>query len=246
LGWKTGDHARLSFAFHCAEHNGVRLTGSPHRRQALSFDEGWFPKTALGIPWRTVEKRKRVALRFGGCRFLVVDVASLFEISGRLLGVLQWAVVFLCLFFGLLGTVLPVLPGTALILFGVCFHEWFVAPPQEKLGWGMLLGFASLVAVSYVADFFLVAAGARRFGASKYGPLGAVGGLLVGACFGGLPGILLGPPCGVVMVELLAGKKFFDALVASWGTMVGTVTASVVRAGIGLAMVAWFVIAICH
>jgi hypothetical protein len=100
-----------------------------------------------------------------------------------------------------------------------------------------------LVVASYLVDFFLVAAGARHFGASKYGPLGAIGGLIVGL-FLGLPGILLGPPCGVVVVELISGKDFPAALRASWGTVVGSVSAGFVRAGIGLAMVVWFVWAV--
>ena len=184
-------------------------------------------------------------------RFFVIQftlmfpvVGTLWEAGAQIGGILQWGIVIFCLFCGLLGTVLPVLPGTALILLGVCYHEWFVASPGSRLGGWALWGFVALVGVSYLADFFLVAVGARRFGASKYGPLGAVFGLVAGLVVGGLPGILLGPPCGVVAVELIAGKNVSQALVASWGTMVGTVTASVVRAGIGLAMVVWFVWAI--
>jgi uncharacterized protein YqgC (DUF456 family) len=154
-----------------------------------------------------------------------------------------WGVVVVCMLAGLLGTFLPILPGTALILAGACVYEWFLAGPQAHLGWGMLLGLVALVAASYLVDFFFVAAGARRFGASKYGPLGAIGGLVVGF-FLGLPGILLGPPCGVVAVEMLTGKKLPAALRASWGTIVGSLTAGVARVTIAVAMVAWFVWAV--
>jgi uncharacterized protein YqgC (DUF456 family) len=147
------------------------------------------------------------------------------------------------MFAGLLGTVLPMLPGTALILAGACVYEWFLAGPDTHLGWGMLLGLGGLVAASYLVDFFFVAAGARRFGASKYGPLGAIGGLAVGF-FWGLPGILLGPPSGVVAVEMLSGKDFPAALRASWGTLVGSFAAGVARVVIGAVMVAWFVWAV--
>jgi uncharacterized protein YqgC (DUF456 family) len=154
-----------------------------------------------------------------------------------------WGVVAVCMLAGLLGTVLPILPGTALILAGACVYEWFLAGPDAHLGWGMLLGLVALVAASYLVDFFFVAAGARRFGASKYGPLGAVGGLMVGF-FLGLPGILLGPPCGVVAVEMLTGKALPAALRASWGTIVGSLTAGVARVAIAAAMVGWFVWAV--
>lgn len=156
---------------------------------------------------------------------------------------LWWAVVGLCMLAGLLGTVLPVLPGTALILVGACVYEWAIAEPGSRLGWGLIAGFVVLVALSYLADFFFVAAGARRFGASKYGPLGAIGGLLVGFFFG-LPGILFGPPCGVVAVEMLGGKNLQEALRASWGTIVGSLTAGFARAGIGFGMILWFVWAV--
>jgi hypothetical protein len=154
--------------------------------------------------------------------------------------VMGWTAVVVFMGAGLLGTVLPVLPGTALILLGACIYEWFLAGSGVRLGWGVLSGLTALVAASYFVDFFFVAAGARRFGASRYGPLGAVVGLVVGV-FLGLPGILLGPPCGVVAVEMLSGKDLPSALKASWGTIVGSLTAGVARAAIGLGMVLWFV-----
>lgn len=154
-----------------------------------------------------------------------------------------WGLVALCMVVGLLGTVLPILPGTALILAGACVYDWCLAGPDARLGWGMLLGLVAMVAASYLVDFFFVAAGARRFGASRYGPLGAIGGLVVGFFLGPV-GILLGPPCGVVAVEMVTGKAFPAALRASWGTIVGSLTAGLARVSIAAAMVAWFVWAV--
>ena len=154
-----------------------------------------------------------------------------------------WVLVCLIMVAGLVGTILPLLPGTGLILGGVLLYEWLLATPETHLGAATLIGMGGLVALSYLIDFVTMLFGANRFGASKLGIYGAVAGLLVGLFFS-LPGLLLGPPLGVIFGELAAGKSLLEALRVCWGTVLGGAAGMLGRFLIGLGMVVWFVLAL--
>ncbi|MFN9960529.1 MAG: DUF456 domain-containing protein, partial [bacterium] len=104
---------------------------------------------------------------------------------------LYWFLVGSLMFVGLAGTILPLLPGTGLILSGVLLYEWLLATPETHLGAATLIGMGGLVVVSYLIDFVTMLMGSNRFGASKLGIYGAMIGLFVGIFFS-LPGLLLG------------------------------------------------------
>ena len=68
---------------------------------------------------------------------------------------------------GLVGSVLPWLPGPVLILAGALL--WAFATDFETLGWGRLAILAGLTAVSAVLGFLAAALGARRYGGEPVG-----------------------------------------------------------------------------
>lgn len=140
---------------------------------------------------------------------------------------------------GIIGTVVPVLPGTTIILIAALIHR-FVLGPTRSLGWSALIGLIVLAFVSYALDAAAGYLGAKKFGATKWGVLGGIGGGLLGIFFG-LPGIFLGPVIGAFAGELLSGKALVKAGRAGWGTVVGMIAGSFARIVIGLAMVAIFV-----
>jgi hypothetical protein len=156
---------------------------------------------------------------------------------------LYWFLVGSLMFVGLAGTILPLLPGTGLILSGVLLYEWLLATPETHLGAATLIGMGGLVVVSYLIDFVTMLMGANRFGASKLGIYGAMIGLFVGIFFS-LPGLLLGPPLGVISGELAAGKRLPEALRACWGTVLGGAAGMFGRFAVGLGMVVWFAVAV--
>ena len=157
-----------------------------------------------------------------------------------------WLLIALLILAGFLGSFLPILPGTPLILVGVFLYNFceqrLLMHPERALSAGSLWGFVGLVVLAHLVDFAASLVGANRYGASRSGVLGGVIGLVVGVFFS-LPGLLLGPPVGVVAGELLAGKAMPIALRAAWGTLVGTAAGTVARVSIALIMVVWFVVA---
>jgi uncharacterized protein YqgC (DUF456 family) len=157
------------------------------------------------------------------------------------LSLLWWILVVALMLLGLVGTVVPLLPGAALILGAAFLYEWVLAEPGHTLGWVTLTGLAVLTVLSYVVDLVSAVWGAQKFGASRSGMIGGLVGLIVGLFFN-LPGLILGPPLGVIAGELVAGQEFPVAVRVAWGTVVGTAAGMAVRLGIATVMVVWFLV----
>jgi uncharacterized protein YqgC (DUF456 family) len=113
---------------------------------------------------------------------------------------------------GLLGSVLPGIPGVPLIFVSALVYAYFT--DFAVVGAGVLVLLGIFAALAVVADLLGTVYGARRFGASGYGTIGgAVGGLLgtllgalvfgVGAIFG----LILGSVAGVFAGEYLKRNR---------------------------------------
>lgn len=152
-----------------------------------------------------------------------------------------WSATLVLMAVGLIGTVLPVVPGTTLILAAAILHRIMLGP-EKSLGWASLGLLVLLTLVSYAVDFIGSWMGARRFGATRWGGFGAVAGGIVGIFFG-LPGLLAGPVLGALAGEIFSGMKLIDAGRASWGALLGNLAAMAGKLGIALAMVSWFLVA---
>jgi uncharacterized protein YqgC (DUF456 family) len=141
---------------------------------------------------------------------------------------------------GLAGVVVPLLPGTTLILFAAILHKLLV--PAE-FSW-VVIGLVALFwAISVVADLAGVILGTRWFGGSKWGMAGASGGALVGV-FISVPALLVGTILGAVVAEkLLAKQEDRVALKAGLGAATGFVISTVARLGCALAMIGLFLVA---
>src|SRR5215467_4121221 len=90
-----------------------------------------------------------------------------------------WSVTLVLMAIGLLGTVLPVLPGPALI-FGAAVVHRLMLGPEKGLGWPGLLVLFVLCLTTIAIDFLGGCFGARKFGATRWGTWGAIAGALIG------------------------------------------------------------------
>ncbi len=152
-----------------------------------------------------------------------------------------WGAALVLMAVGLIGTVLPIFPGTTIILAAAVLHRIMMGP-DKSLGWASIAVLVLLVLLSYAIEFAGSWFGARRFGATRWGTLGALAGAIVGIFFG-LPGLLLGPVAGALAGELIAGMKLIDAGRAGWGALLGNLAATLGKLLIALAMVSWFLLA---
>src|SRR6266436_5230136 len=125
---------------------------------------------------------------------------------------------------GLVGALVPALPGIPLIFGGICLIAG--VDRYQHLGLWWLLGIAGIGAVGLTLDLLAGALGAKRVGANKQAVWGALAGTVVGLFFG-LPGVLLGPFLGAVWGELTAGKSVLRSTqvgVSAWfGLIFGTI-----------------------
>jgi uncharacterized protein YqgC (DUF456 family) len=151
---------------------------------------------------------------------------------------LWWTLTILLMLAGLAGTVVPLLPGTVLILSGAVLHLLTLGP-EKSVGWWTIGALTVLMLISQTLDIVSGAIGAKYFGATRWGAIGGILGALVGIFFG-LVGIFVGPLVGALLGELLGGKKVLPAGKSGLGTVLGTAAGIAVKISLGLLMIAWF------
>lgn len=145
----------------------------------------------------------------------------------------------LIMFLGIAGTILPILPGTVLILLGALFYA--VVEGFQAVGWPTLLVLTTLAAVATTADIWVGGLGARAGGASGWSIVAGMVGGLVGLLFFNLPGAVVGTILGVLIGEMIRVRDWRQALKAGGGWAAGWLLSVVVQLSLGLVMVAIFI-----
>lgn len=168
--------------------------------------------------------------------------------------ILYWAIVAM-MAIGAIGELIPGMPGASLVLAGIVI--WAAATGFAGIGWSIIVVFAILVlsaAVEFAATFW----GARRFGASRAGQIGAFVGLILGIVgllpalpLGGpIVGILFGPFIGAFVGELFFRSKRLEAegsrvqvaFKASLGTVLGSFIGNLIDGSLAVLAVIVFVV----
>jgi uncharacterized protein YqgC (DUF456 family) len=153
---------------------------------------------------------------------------------------LFWALAVGLVLVGIAGTVLPGLPGAVLVFAGLALAAWIDG--FARVGWGTLAALAILTAAAYALDFAATALGARHFGTSWWGVLGAVVGTLGGLFFAPV-GLVVGPFLGAFLAELIARRDVRQAGRAGLGAWLGLLLGTAGRLALVLAMVGLFAVA---
>jgi uncharacterized protein YqgC (DUF456 family) len=138
---------------------------------------------------------------------------------------------------GLVGAIVPALPGIPLIFGGI----WLIAGVDgyHHLGLWWLLGIAVIGTIGLTVDLLAGALGAKRVGASKQAVWGALVGTVIGLFFG-LPGVLLGPFVGAVLGELASGNSVLRSTHVGVSAWFGLLFGTIIKLVASLMMVALF------
>ena len=138
---------------------------------------------------------------------------------------------------GLVGAIVPTLPGIPLIFGGI----WLIAGVDgyRHVGLWWLLGIAVVGATGLTLDLLAGALGAKRVGASKQAVWGALAGTVIGLLFG-LPGLLLGPFVGAVLGEFAAGNSVLRSTQVGVSAWLGLIFGTIVKLVSSLMMVVLF------
>jgi hypothetical protein len=155
--------------------------------------------------------------------------------------IFAWSLAILLMVMGLIGSVVPLVPGTTLILLGALLQKWLL---PDTLTWLVVGWIAAFWLLSVMADIGCTIVGTKLFGGSKWGMAGATGGAVVGM-FLSIPALLLGTILGAVLAEKCLAKRTGEqALRAGAGAAVGFVLSIFARLSCALVMVALYVVAV--
>jgi len=155
------------------------------------------------------------------------------------LSILLWIGALICVVLGVVGILLPALPGVPLVFGGMVLGAW--ADSFQRVGaFGLIVG-AVLMIVSFVVDWLAGVLGVQKLGASKLAMLGSFLGGIVGLFFN-VPGILLGPFIGAVIGEYLSVRNLRQAGKVGLGTFLGMVIGAALKIALIVAMLGVFVL----
>jgi uncharacterized protein YqgC (DUF456 family) len=105
----------------------------------------------------------------------------------------------ICLLVGIVGCILPILPGVPLAYGGLVLLH---LTDKVEFSWQFLTIWGIITIVVQVLDYFIPAWGTKKFGGSKWGVWGSTIGVFIGLVMGPI-GIVIGPFIGAVIGELL-------------------------------------------
>jgi uncharacterized protein YqgC (DUF456 family) len=152
-----------------------------------------------------------------------------------------WVLSILLIVAGLAGTVLPALPGTALVLAGIALAAWI--DDFTRIGGLTLTLVAVLAALAWVLDVVAGLLGAQRVGASREALIGAALGTVVGL-FMGLVGVLFMPLVGAAIGEYVARRDHAQALKVGTATWLGMMLGMIAKVVLAFMMVGLFLVAL--
>ena len=132
---------------------------------------------------------------------------------------------FLCMAVGIIGCIIPGLPGVPVAYVGL-----WIAQATEKVdfSWQMLLVWGIVTVAVSVLDYVVPAWGTKKFGGTRYGVWGSTIGVFAGLFFGAA-GVIIGPLAGAVLGELVGGKEIAEALKAGWGSFIGLLFGTILK-----------------
>lgn len=152
-----------------------------------------------------------------------------------------WIAVVLLIAAGVAGSVLPALPGTALVLAGIVLGAWL--DDFTRVKWWVVVIIAVLAIIAWVTDYFATVLGARKAGASKLAIIGAALGTVAGI-FMGLVGVLFMPFVGAAVGEYLAQKDTRQAAKVGLATWLGLLVGTIVKLVLVFMMIGIFVVSL--
>jgi len=141
----------------------------------------------------------------------------------------------ICLILGILGSILPALPGPPLSYAGLILLHF---TDRVQFTTTQLIIWFVLVILTIVADYILPVLGVKKWNGSKWGNVGCIIGIIAGLFIFPPWGIIIGPFAGAVLGELLFAKKnTTEALKAGFGAFIGFILGTALK----LSVCGWFV-----
>lgn len=145
----------------------------------------------------------------------------------------------ICLLLGLIGCIAPAIPGPPLSFLALILLE--IATDGQAFTTSQLIFWGIVTIIVSVIDYVIPIVGAKKFGATKFGIVGSIIGMVIGIIFFPPLGMLIGAFVGAVAGEFFTGKQSPDAFKAGWGVFVGTMLGIGIKLATSIVMSFYFI-----
>jgi uncharacterized protein len=141
------------------------------------------------------------------------------------------------LILGFIGCFLPVLPGPPLAYISLLLLQ---IGPEKPFSTKFLLITVFIVVLVTVLDYVVPAIGAKRWGGSRYGMVGAFAGVIVGLFVFPPIGFLIFPLLGAIVGELIKGADMRIAFKSAIGTFAGLLFGTIIKLSVTVYIAFYF------
>lgn len=145
---------------------------------------------------------------------------------------------------GLLGAILPFLPGPTLVWLGALYYSW--RTNWVEISPWTLLALLVVALLASTADLWMSYLGSRQGGAHWMSSLAGLVAGLVGLFLFSLPGMLIGAVAAILAVEYHQHGSWTQAWQAGKGYLAGYLVSLLVQLGAGIVMIVWFLLALWY
>ncbi len=126
---------------------------------------------------------------------------------------------FILMLVGMIGSVLPVLPGTPISWIGIIVLH---LAPSVPFNWTIVIITGVIAIAIYILDYIIPSIGTKKFGGSRAGAIGTFVVLIVGILAPIPFGILIGPFVGALIGEMAFNQtEGGKAVKAAFGSFLG-------------------------
>ncbi len=128
---------------------------------------------------------------------------------------------------GIIGAILPVLPGLPLSFLGILLFKF---SDRCEYGWTTVLVLGLITGVALLLDYIIPVIGNKKFGGSRYGAAGCLIGMVMGLLFFPPLGMIIGAFVGAVIFEMLFdAKELKPSLKAGLGVFIGFISSTFIN-----------------
>ncbi|MFO1426084.1 MAG: DUF456 family protein [Steroidobacteraceae bacterium] len=152
---------------------------------------------------------------------------------------LLWIIAIALIVIGVVGTVLPGVPGVMAVFGGMLLAAWIDG--FARIGAPTLVVLGVLTALAFAADVLGGLLGAKRVGASRQALAGAALGTLAVLPLG-FVGLIFGPFVGAAIGEFIAQRRLDAAARVGLGTWLGLAVGALAKIALVFAMLGVFAI----
>ena len=149
---------------------------------------------------------------------------------------------FLFLILGILGSIIPIIPGPPISYLGVLIIHLFT--PTEFSN-AILWIFGAIVGFVFILDYYLQVWGVKKFGGGKKSSIGVFIGLFIGLFFPPI-GIIIGPFVGAFLGAIYEIRNDnMRALKVAFGSLLGFISGAFLKIALSITLLFYSILHVC-